>query len=110
MIEDRLESLIPNCSSPNDLPAALASGATLCKLVNKIYPGKIGTIFEDPDGTLSALKCRRNVDAFLEAARAVGVRVGTVTTAGIMERKDVKGVIACIQSLLRPPRGSLSDV
>ena len=50
---------------------------------------------------LSALKCRRNVDAFLDACRALHVRAaGSCRTVDVLQQREIRSIDACVCELL----------
>jgi hypothetical protein len=50
LIEEQLDDIVPDCLSPFEIAAALSNGVVLCRLVNKVYPGRIPHIFTDKPG------------------------------------------------------------
>ncbi|XP_075439469.1 leucine-rich repeat and calponin homology domain-containing protein 1-like, partial [Ascaphus truei] len=69
-IESRLNVSLGEC--PGD---ALADGVVLCQLVNQLRPRSIPCVHVPSPAVpkLNPVKCRRNVDSFLDACRRIGV-------------------------------------
>jgi len=76
----------------------LKDGQLLCRLVNCIKPGIIKKINQSQ----MAFKCMENINAFLEAARDLGVPAQeTFQTVDLWERQNLNSVVICLQSLGR---------
>lgn len=76
----------------------LKDGTLLCKLVNNIQPNMVKKINESK----MAFKCMENINAFLEAARQLGVPAQeTFQTVDLWERQNLNSVVICLQSLGR---------
>jgi hypothetical protein len=76
----------------------LKDGLILCKLVNEIQPG----IVKKVNTSTMAFKCMENINAFLEAARQLGVPAQeTFQTVDLWERQNLNSVVICLQSLGR---------
>ncbi|KAJ3662995.1 hypothetical protein Zmor_007307 [Zophobas morio] len=76
----------------------LKDGQLLCKLVNTIKP----SIVKKVNSSQMAFKCMENINAFLEAARELGVPAQeTFQTVDLWERQNLNSVVICLQSLGR---------
>ncbi|CAG9856106.1 unnamed protein product [Phyllotreta striolata] len=76
----------------------LRDGTLLCKLVNSIKPNMVKKI----NHTTMAFKCMENINAFLEAAKELGVPPQeTFQTVDLWERQNLNSVVICLQSLGR---------
>ncbi|KAF5303378.1 hypothetical protein FQR65_LT08291 [Abscondita terminalis] len=76
----------------------LKDGQTLCRLVNTIKPG----IVKKVNSSSMAFKCMENINAFLEAAKELGVPAQeTFQTVDLWERQNLNSVVICLQSLGR---------
>ncbi|XP_011638128.2 myophilin [Pogonomyrmex barbatus] len=76
----------------------LRDGTLLCKLVNDIKAGSVKKI----NNTSLAFKCMENINAFLEAAKSLGVPPQeTFQTVDLWERQNLNSVVICLQSLGR---------
>ncbi|KAG5340449.1 MYPH protein, partial [Acromyrmex charruanus] len=79
----------------------LRDGILLCRLVNDIKEGSVKKINE----TSLAFKCMENINAFLEAAKSLGVPPQeTFQTVDLWERQNLNSVVICLQSLGRKVR------
>jgi hypothetical protein len=68
------------------------------RLVNTIKP----SIVKKVNNTKMAFKCMENINAFLEAARDLGVPAQeTFQTVDLWERQNLNSVVICLQSLGR---------
>lgn len=71
------------------------------RLVNDIKEGSVKKI----NKTSLAFKCMENINAFLEAAKALGVPAQeTFQTVDLWERQNLNSVVICLQSLGRKVR------
>lgn len=76
----------------------LKDGTLLCKLANNIQPNMVKKVNESK----MAFKCMENINAFLEAARQLGVPAQeTFQTVDLWERQNLNSVVICLQSLGR---------
>ena len=76
----------------------LKDGQVLCRLVNNIKPGIVKKINQSS----MAFKCMENINAFLEAAKDLGVPAQeTFQTVDLWERQNLNSVVICLQSLGR---------
>ncbi|XP_044269922.1 myophilin [Tribolium madens] len=76
----------------------LKDGQLLCKLVNCIKP----SIVKKVNSSQMAFKCMENINAFLEAAKELGVPAQeTFQTVDLWERQNLNSVVICLQSLGR---------
>lgn len=76
----------------------LKDGTLLCKLVNNIQPNMVKKV----NVSKMAFKCMENINAFLEAARQLGVPAQeTFQTVDLWERQNLNSVVICLQSLGR---------
>lgn len=76
----------------------LKDGTLLCKLVNAIQSG----IVKKVNNSQMAFKCMENINAFLDAARQLGVPAQeTFQTVDLWERQNLNSVVICLQSLGR---------
>lgn len=68
------------------------------RLVNNIQPNMVKKINESK----MAFKCMENINAFLEAAKTLGVPAQeTFQTVDLWERQNLNSVVICLQSLGR---------
>lgn len=68
------------------------------RLVNDIKEGSVKKV----NKTSLAFKCMENINAFLEAARTLGVPAQeTFQTVDLWERQNLNSVVICLQSLGR---------
>ncbi|XP_022917930.1 myophilin [Onthophagus taurus] len=76
----------------------LKDGTLLCRLINSIQAGTIKKINESK----MAFKCMENINAFLEAAKNLGVPTQeTFQTVDLWEKQNLNSVVICLQSLGR---------
>ncbi|XP_044590333.1 myophilin [Cotesia glomerata] len=76
----------------------LKDGTLLCRLINEIQPGSI----KKTNDSKMAFKCMENINAFLEAAKNLGVPAQeTFQTVDLWERQNLNSVVICLQSLGR---------
>ena len=79
----------------------LKDGKFLCKLVNAIKPNSVTRI----NDSKMAFKCMENINAFLMAAKDMGVPAQeTFQTVDLWERQNLNSVVICLQSLGRKVR------
>lgn len=68
------------------------------RLANNIQPGLVKKVNESK----MAFKCMENINAFLDAARQLGVPAQeTFQTVDLWERQNLNSVVICLQSLGR---------
>lgn len=80
----------------------LKDGKVLCNLANCLQPGAVKKI----NDSKMAFKCMENINAFLEAARNMGVPAQeTFQTVDLWERQNLNSVVICLQSLGRKAGG-----
>ncbi|CAG4961182.1 unnamed protein product [Parnassius apollo] len=78
--------------------AEFGDGGFNLRLVNNIKPGMVKKVNESK----MAFKCMENINAFLEAARQLGVPAQeTFQTVELWERQNLNSVVICLQSLGR---------
>uniref|UniRef100_A0A286XEF7 Leucine-rich repeat and calponin homology domain-containing protein 4 n=1 Tax=Cavia porcellus TaxID=10141 RepID=A0A286XEF7_CAVPO len=96
---------------PEDLAEALANGVILCQLANQLRPRCVPFIHVPSPAVpkLSALKCQKNVESFLEACRKMGVPEESLCQAHhILEEEGTPGrglphIAAVVRALLERP-------
>jgi len=88
-----------NCAGDMDnFYEVLKDGTLLCRLVNCIKTDCVKKI----NKSAMAFKCMENINAFLEAARGLGVPAQeTFQTVDLWERQNLNSVVICLQSLGR---------
>lgn len=73
----------------------------ICRLINCIISDKIKKV----NVTKMAFKCMENINAFLEAAKELGVPAQeTFQTVDLWERQNLNSVVICLHSLGRKVR------
>eukprot|EP00118_Oscarella_pearsei_P025803 m.308799 g.308799 ORF g.308799 m.308799 type:complete len:684 (+) comp44828_c0_seq1:14-2065(+) len=91
---------------PEDLTSALSDGIVLCNMVNRIRPLTIQTIYTRAgEGKLTTLKAQKNVDAFLDGCRKLGVPESHLCSpADILhlDERDPLKVCLTVETLLLP--------
>ena len=71
---------------------------TYYRLVNDIQPNMVKKV----NVSKMAFKCMENINAFLEAAKTLGVPAQeTFQTVDLWERQNLNSVVICLQSLGR---------
>ncbi|KAG5896355.1 hypothetical protein JTB14_005833 [Gonioctena quinquepunctata] len=89
---------IPTTGDMDNFYEVLKDGTLLCKLVNTIKPG----IVKKVNSSTMAFKCMENINAFLDAAKELGVPPQeTFQTVDLWERQNLNSVVICLQSLGR---------
>ncbi|XP_058793911.1 myophilin [Phymastichus coffea] len=82
----------------DNLYETLKDGTLLCRLVNSIKEGSVKKINQNT----MAFKCMENINAFLEAAKGLGVPAQeSFQTVDLWERQNLNSVVICLQSLGR---------
>ncbi|XP_053860783.1 leucine-rich repeat and calponin homology domain-containing protein 4 isoform X3 [Malaclemys terrapin pileata] len=87
-----------------DLGEALANGAVLCQLANHLRPRSVPFIHVPSPAVpkLNKIKCRKNVESFLEACRRMGVpEVALCSTSDVLQG-DAGRLWGTVWALLRP--------
>ncbi|XP_065426543.1 leucine-rich repeat and calponin homology domain-containing protein 4 isoform X5 [Chrysemys picta bellii] len=87
-----------------DLGDALANGAVLCQLANHLRPRSVPFIHVPSPAVpkLNKIKCRKNVESFLEACRRMGVpEVALCSTSDVLQG-DAGRLWGTVWALLRP--------
>ncbi|XP_067171125.1 leucine-rich repeat and calponin homology domain-containing protein 4 [Apteryx mantelli] len=96
-----------------DLGEALANGAVLCQLANRLRPRAVPFIHVPSPAVpkLSAVKSRKNVESFLEACRRLGVpEAALCRPQQVLEEESLGRLARTVGALLRlapppPPPG-----
>ncbi|XP_045462070.1 myophilin [Harmonia axyridis] len=92
------ENPINTAGDMDNFYEVLKDGQILCNLINSIKPGTIKRI----NKSAMAFKCMENINAFLDAARELGVPAQeTFQTVDLWERQNLNSVVICLQSLGR---------
>ncbi|XP_050789234.1 LOW QUALITY PROTEIN: leucine-rich repeat and calponin homology domain-containing protein 4 [Gopherus flavomarginatus] len=87
-----------------DLGDALANGAVLCQLVNHLRPRSVPFIHVPSPAVpkLNKVKCRKNVESFLEACRRMGVPEVALCSASDVLQGDAGRLRGTLRALLHP--------
>uniref|UniRef100_A0A674K6U0 Calponin-homology (CH) domain-containing protein n=1 Tax=Terrapene triunguis TaxID=2587831 RepID=A0A674K6U0_9SAUR len=87
-----------------DLGDALANGAVLCQLANHLRPRSVPFIHVPSPAVpkLNKIKCRKNVESFLEACRHMGVPEVALCSASDVLQGDAGRLRGTLRALLRP--------
>ncbi|CAM4641264.1 unnamed protein product, partial [Lepidochelys kempii] len=87
-----------------DLGDALANGAVLCQLANHLRPRSVPFIHVPSPAVpkLNKIKCRKNVESFLEACRRMGVPEVALCSASDVLQGDAGRLRGTLWALLRP--------
>ncbi|OCT90905.1 hypothetical protein XELAEV_18019521mg [Xenopus laevis] len=83
---------------------SLANGVMLCQLLNHLRPRTIPSIHVPSPAVpkLNPIKCRKNVDSFLDACRRIGVPEENVCSPhDILENEGLVRVCATVQTLVQ---------
>jgi len=93
-------------TSISDLQEDLKSGVVLCKLMNKVYPGKVGKI---SSGSAPFVQME-NIAAYLKACASLGLATHDLfQTVDLYEAKNMNQVVTNILALKRISSGGSSS-
>ncbi|XP_008047149.1 leucine-rich repeat and calponin homology domain-containing protein 4, partial [Carlito syrichta] len=95
VLESRLQQPLPE-----DLAEALANGVILCQLANQLRPRSVPFIHVPSPAVpkLSALKCRKNVESFLEACRKMGVPEADLCSPSDLLQGTARGLRTAVEA------------
>ncbi|XP_053860782.1 leucine-rich repeat and calponin homology domain-containing protein 4 isoform X2 [Malaclemys terrapin pileata] len=105
-----------------DLGEALANGAVLCQLANHLRPRSVPFIHVPSPAVpkLNKIKCRKNVESFLEACRRMGVpEEALCQPQHVLDEESLAPLARTVQALLTvapppkkptPPEGTSSKI
>ncbi|XP_043359638.1 leucine-rich repeat and calponin homology domain-containing protein 4 isoform X2 [Dermochelys coriacea] len=105
-----------------DLGDALANGAVLCQLANHLRPRSVPFIHVPSPAVpkLNKIKCRKNVESFLEACRRMGVpEEALCQPQHVLDEESLAPLARTVQALLTvaqplkkptPPEGTSSKI
>ncbi|KAM5228926.1 leucine-rich repeat and calponin homology domain-containing protein 4 [Ctenodactylus gundi] len=98
VLESRLQRPLPE-----DLAEALANGVILCQLANQLRPRCVPFIHVPSPAVpkLSALKCRKNVESFLEACRKMGMPEADLCSPSDLLQGTAQGLRTTLQAVKR---------
>ena len=87
----------------------------LCKVINRITPGRIPQIHYEPDRAkvMTSLKVRKNVDNFLTACHRMDIRPDDLPTSlDVLQCKNTTKLALLLERLVSPPdeTGSMVSV
>jgi len=103
MIETCLDAPIPGLVCPSELPAALQDGAVLCRVINRLHPGRITAVHEETDRAkvMTSLRVRKNVDNFLDACHRLDIRPDDMCTSlDILQMKNTTTLSLLLETLI----------
>uniref|UniRef100_H0V711 Leucine-rich repeat and calponin homology domain-containing protein 4 n=1 Tax=Cavia porcellus TaxID=10141 RepID=H0V711_CAVPO len=88
---------------PEDLAEALANGVILCQLANQLRPRCVPFIHVPSPAVpkLSALKCQKNVESFLEACRKMGVPEADLCSPSDLLQGTTQGLRTTLEAVKR---------
>jgi len=104
-LESEAKSWITSQTGENvsgDFQQALKSGVILCKLMNKVYPGKVTKI---QNGAMPFVQME-NISSYLKACQSVGLANHDLfQTVDLFEAKNMNQVVNNILALKRKKEG-----
>ncbi|XP_006896531.1 PREDICTED: leucine-rich repeat and calponin homology domain-containing protein 4 [Elephantulus edwardii] len=97
-LESRLQRPLPE-----DLAEALSNGVILCQLANQLRPRSVPFIHVPSPAVpkLSPLKCRKNVESFLEACRKMGVPEADLCSPSDLLQGTAQGLRTTLEAVQR---------